>query len=108
MKKNWSRHEELFWYKWAAVFETKPTREHRFHPVRRWRFDFAWPEKKVAVEIEGGQWISGRHQRPTGFAKDCEKYNAAARLGWKVLRYTGQDVQERFGEISEEIMELLQ
>jgi len=67
-------------------------REFRFHPERRWRFDFAWPEFKVAVEIEGGTWTGGRHNRPGGYAADCEKGNEAALLGWAVYRFTRDDV----------------
>lgn len=63
-------------------------REYRFHPERKWRFDFAFPEHKVAVEIEGGVWSHGRHTRGSGFVKDCDKYNSAAILGWRVLRFT--------------------
>ena len=37
-----------------------PEREFRFCE-RRWRFDFAWPSHKVAVEIDGGIFIHGRH-----------------------------------------------
>jgi hypothetical protein len=66
----------------------KPVKEHRFHPERRWRFDLAWPEKKVALEIEGGVWTGGRHTRPSGFLGDMEKYNSAALLGWRVFRVT--------------------
>ena len=64
-----------------------PEREYRFDPERRWRFDYAWPSLKVAVEIEGGIWIRGRHVRPTGYLADLEKYNRAVVLGWRVLRY---------------------
>lgn len=60
--------------------------------LRDWRFDFAWPEHHLAVEVEGGTWTRGRHNRGSGFAEDCEKYNAAAELGWTVLRYPGQSV----------------
>jgi very-short-patch-repair endonuclease len=67
--------------------------EYRFHPTRQWRFDFAWPEMKVAVEVEGGQWTNGRHQRGQGYADDCEKYNNAILLGWKVFRFTGDMVK---------------
>ena len=65
-----------------------PEREHRFHPVRKWRFDFAWPDQKVAAECEGATWTNGRHVRGAGFEKDCIKYNQAALLGWTVLRFT--------------------
>ena len=66
----------------------EPEREYRFHPTRRWKFDFCWPSKMVAVELEGGTWTGGRHTRPVGFEQDCEKYNEAAIMGWKVLRFT--------------------
>jgi very-short-patch-repair endonuclease len=69
-------------------------RQHKFHPTRKWAFDFAFPEEKLAVEIEGGKWIRGRHQRPTGFQSDIEKYNEATRLGWRVLRFTGDDLND--------------
>ena len=61
--------------------------EYKFHPHRRWRFDYANPELKIAVEQEGGVWISGRHNRGKGFLGDMEKYNAAIVMGWRVLRY---------------------
>ena len=66
----------------------EPECEFRFHPKRKWRFDLAWPEIMVAVEIEGGTWTGGRHVRGKGFERDCEKYNAAAILGWTLLRFT--------------------
>lgn len=65
-----------------------PEREYRFHPARRWKFDFAWPDLRVALEVEGGVWVGGRHTSGSGFMKDMEKYNAAALLGWRVLRCT--------------------
>ena len=69
-------------------------RETRFCD-RRWRFDFAWPDRKLAVEIEGGTWGGkGRHTTGTGFAADCVKYNTAALLGWTVLRYTSTHVED--------------
>ncbi len=65
-----------------------PVREHRFAPPRRWRFDYAWPVSRVALEIEGGTWIGGRHVRGRGYQADCEKYSEAALRGWRVLRVT--------------------
>lgn len=62
--------------------------EHKFHPSRRWRYDFAWPDSKVAVEIEGGVYISGRHNQGAGYESDIEKYNESVILGWKVIRFT--------------------
>jgi len=67
------------------------TREVTFDPPRRWRFDFLIgppTSSGIAVEVEGGTWQAGRHTRGAGFEKDCEKYNRAVLLGWRVLRFT--------------------
>ncbi len=66
----------------------RPEREWKFDAKRRWRFDYAWPERMIALEVEGGVWTGGRHTRGAGFVKDIEKYNRAAVLGWRLLRVT--------------------
>jgi hypothetical protein len=71
-----------------------PEREVRFSPPRRWRFDLAYTADMLAIEVEGGKWTRGRHVRPSGFEEDCIKYNAAALLGWRVLRVTGDMVND--------------
>ena len=76
------------------TLKMKVSEEFRFHKVRRWRFDFAIPELKIAIEIEGGSWTQGRHTRGAGFQGDMEKYNTAQLMGWKVLRYTPQQTGE--------------
>jgi hypothetical protein len=69
--------------------------EHCFHPMRKWRFDLAWPSVKVAFEREGMAPRGGksRHTTFTGFQGDCEKYNEAALHGWFVIRGTGKMIQ---------------
>ena len=64
--------------------------EHQFHETKGWRFDFAWPEKMFAVEVEGIVWNGkGRHQTGAGFEADLIKYQAAQELGWTVYRCSG-------------------
>ncbi len=63
-------------------------KEYKFHPNRRWRFDYALPELKLAIEVEGAVWTNGRHTIGSGFIKDMEKYNTAASMGWTILRVT--------------------
>ena len=70
----------------------KPVAEHRFLFGRRFRFDYAWPDHKVALEVEGGVWTGGRHTRGKGFLSDVFKYNEAAALGWLVLRCVPSDL----------------
>lgn len=72
----------------ASLLGVECIKEHRFHPPRRWRFDYAIPSQKIAVEVEGGIWTGGRHTSPKGFLGDIEKYNAAAVDGWSLLRVT--------------------
>lgn len=69
------------------------TPQFAFHPDRKWRFDFAWPQRKVALEVDGGVHSGGRHTRGTGFTEDIEKRNAAIILGWRVLHATGEHVK---------------
>ena len=63
-----------------------PVAEFRFAPPRRWRLDFAWPESRLALEVEGGVWVRGRHVRGAGFMRDMEKYNILCAMGWRLLR----------------------
>lgn len=66
-----------------------PTPEFKFAaPDRLWRFDWCWPELGVALEVEGGVWIQGRHSRGTGMLEDMLKYNSAALRGYSVYRVT--------------------
>ena len=74
-----------------ALFE-RQIQEHSLpQPIREfyfmgWRFDFAWPELKIAVEIDGGTYIGGDHVRGKGYERDCKKNNKAQCAGWMVLR----------------------
>ena len=67
-------------------------KEYKFHPVRKWRFDYAIPSALVALEVEGGVWTGGRHTSPKGFLNDMEKYNTATLMGWSVYRTTPEDL----------------
>lgn len=73
-------------------------REYKFHPERKWRFDFAFDltligKARYGLEIEGGAWTNGRHTRGKGFEADIRKYNEAAKLGWTVIRFTPNMIQ---------------
>lgn len=103
--------EERFDFQIRAFKLAVPEREYRFaaHAVggpgkglkgrleeaglKDWRMDFAWPDRKLAVEIEGGIWTGGRHNRGVGMVGDMRKYNAAALMGWKVLRFDGDAIK---------------
>lgn len=83
-----------------------PEREFRFCE-RRWRFDFAWPSHWVAVEIDGGIFVCGRHVDPIGGHNDRTKHNYATALGWRVLRYDGKHLRDDPQGVFEEVMRTL-
>ena len=91
--------EQKFKIKARKMGLPDPEAEYKFHPVRKWRFDFAWLSVKIAVEIEGGNFSSGksRHTTGKGYENDCEKYNAAGCLGWIVFRLTGDMIADHRG-----------
>jgi len=78
--------EEKLAFQMKVLKIPEPIRELKFHPTRKWRVDFAWPDYRLVVEVEGGIHSGGRHVRGTGFEKDVEKYNNLTILGWKLLR----------------------
>lgn len=83
-----------------------PELEWKFHPERKWRFDFAFidwemgegyriapiPSYSVACEVEGGLWVGGGHSRGSGRVKDIEKYSEAAALGWRIIYVQPKDL----------------
>ena len=70
-----------------------PEREYRFAPPRRYRADFAYPVRMLLIEVEGGVWVQGAHTRGGHYNSDCEKYNLAAKLGYRVLRFTSNMIK---------------
>jgi hypothetical protein len=69
-----------------------PVYEHKFCETRKWRFDLAFPMHKVAVEVQGGIFVAGRHSRGAALLKEWEKLNAAAVLGWRILYCQPKDL----------------
>jgi very-short-patch-repair endonuclease len=72
----------------------KPVSEHRFHPTRRWRFDIAIVDLKIAIEYEGIAGGRSRHTSLTGYTGDADKYNEAQLHGWMVLRFTALNTKK--------------
>jgi very-short-patch-repair endonuclease len=82
------------------IFENRlpePTTQFKFLNNRKFKADFAWPNYKIIVEVEGGTWLGskGGHTNGKGYENNCEKYNLATFEGWKVYRFTGKMVKSR-------------
>lgn len=96
--------EELFAEQCRQYRLPRFERQHMFAKAllgRQWRFDFAFPEYRIGVEIDGvavkriqGQLVVlGRHASIEGIRGDHEKINTAILLGWSVLRFLQTDVK---------------
>ena len=83
--------EDFLWLLKAEGLPLPDEREFKFHPNRRWRIDFCYSDLMLAVEIEGGEWVNGRHNR--ALAKDAEKYNELVLLGYRLLRFAGSQLK---------------
>lgn len=70
----------------------EPKSEWKFFPTRKWRFDRAWPDLMLAIEVNGGIYTQGRHSRGQGQLADFEKLNFAQIVGWRVLQFTPQQI----------------
>jgi very-short-patch-repair endonuclease len=99
--------EEKFARVYSAMFPNtflELEHEYKFHPSRKWRFDFAHVATKVAIELEGGIYGKSRHTQAQGYIDDCDKYNAAAAHDWVVFRLaTGMVTGDRLADIQETI-----
>lgn len=87
---------------WAFARENKLElkKEFVFHPDRKWRFDYCFPGLMTAIEYEGLMSEKSRHTTVSGFTGDAEKYNAAQRLGWKVMRYTAKNYRSILNDLN--------
>ena len=83
-----SKIEDELLFDLIAIGMPEPVREYRFAPPRKFRADFAYPDKMILIECEGGTWTNGAHVRGGHYQSDCEKGNLAALRGFTVLRFT--------------------
>jgi very-short-patch-repair endonuclease len=86
--------EEQFALHVRASKLPEPKREFRFCEERQFRADFAWPERKLLVELEGGLYMTkGGHNTPHAIERDMLKSNIAQALGYQLFRFSGRMVQ---------------
>lgn len=91
---NSSRLEEQFYWHVLAMGLPEPVRQYRIpESKRRFVYDFAWPDKRLLVEVQGGVWVANTgHTSGRGITRDCAKVNEAVLQGWRVLLFTADMV----------------
>lgn len=72
----------------------EPVREYKAIPSRRFRWDMAWPESRLLVEVQGAVWVKGGHSTGGGINRDCEKSNLATLDGWRCLSFTKDMIKD--------------
>ena len=84
----------------------EPIREYPAIKGRKFRFDFAFIDAKLLIEVNGGTYTKGAHSTGQGIARDYEKANLATLDGWRVLMFDGKAVKS--GEAVEVIRKALE
>lgn len=87
--------DELAWQCRVMGLPT-PKRQYRFNPERKWKCDFAWPELRLIVEVEGGIWMAdgkGGHNRGSRMIEDMNRQNWALLNGWLMLRFADKHIK---------------
>ena len=97
--------EDLFAMQLDAAGLTGYVREFRAIPGRKFRFDFAWKQQRLLVEINGGTYNGGSHGRGVGINRDYEKNNLAVINNWRVLSFDTKQVKS--GEALEVVEQLI-
>lgn len=97
-EKDWISQNLLLWCNEHAL---QLQEEYKFHPERKWRFDWCIPALKVAIEYEGIFSEKSRHTNKMGYVKDAQKYREAVKLGWKIFRYTAIDYKNLITDLNE-------
>ena len=98
--------ENTFAFQIKAVGLSDPKRQYKFHGTRKFLADFAWPEYRIIVEVNGGTWMTkSGHNTGVGIHRDYEKSNCAQLMGYRYLQYTGKEVND--GSAIAEILEVI-
>jgi hypothetical protein len=96
---------EYWWMILAPANAPEYVKEYHFHSEREWRFDFAFPRLKVAVECDGGRWArgGGKHASPDDYLKIAH----ATALGWLVLRFSGDNLRDETAQCIQLVVKAL-
>lgn len=84
----------------------EPIREYQAIKGRKFRFDFAWVDARLLVEVNGGTYTKGAHSTGQGIARDYEKIRLGQDCGWKVYPFDGKAIKS--GEAVEIIRKALE
>lgn len=89
--------EKQFLNQCIAIGLPEPEQQIQFIPGRRYKADFLFNDAMLVVEVDGGAYIRGRHNRAAGRSADCERDILAILNGYTVIRLTTNMVKNGDG-----------
>lgn len=75
----------------------------RQYPISKHHVDFAFPEQKLIIEVDGWEYHKDRKQREI----DEKRRDIAENLGWRVKRFTAEEVYENPENVAWKIYQIL-
>ena len=97
LRKNMTPEERHLWY---DFLKRLPVTVHRQKNVGNYIVDFLIASAGLVIEIDGRQ-----HKLPEHIEADRKRDQELNLLGFTVLRYTNEDIRNRFHTVCEDIME---
>jgi len=86
---------EQFLQKNNHIFNKEVVFSKIFKTKRKFRADYYLPKEKIIIEINGGQWVNGRHNRGgRGYENDLTKMNLAQRNDVKYYQFTYEMIKK--------------
>jgi hypothetical protein len=88
------------WERISAGTEfTAPIQQYEAIPDRKFRYDFAFPDLRILVEVQGGICARTRmgHSSVTGQERDAEKLNLASAYGYRMFHFTTKMIEDERG-----------
>lgn len=89
---------------WSKEKGIDLTDEHVFAKGRKFRFDWAFLDLKIAIEYEGLFSEKSGHTTVTGYTENTDKYNLAQLLGWVVIRVTALNYKKLIRLLDEQYL----
>lgn len=89
--------EQLFDSLWNLHYpEIDLETEVKLISGRRFRFDYVHLKSKTAIEVNGGNYINGRHTRGVALNSEYEKFNLAQIQGYQIFLLSGDMVTKNW------------
>jgi very-short-patch-repair endonuclease len=99
LRREMTKEERHLWY---DFLRSLPVTFHRQKVIGSYIVDFYCADAKLVIELDGSQ-----HYESAGLEDDRQRNRYLAGIGLRVLRYSNADVNLRFEQVCEDILNQL-